>query len=61
MARPQKKGSYLNCKIESSLTERLESYCNETGASKTATVEKSLSKFLLEYEQNKVLLQKIKP
>ena len=42
MPRPKKDGTYLNCKIATPIHEQLEEHCDETGLSKTVTVEKAL-------------------
>ena len=39
MARPKKNGQYLNVKIDVSVYQRLEDFCENTGYSKTAAVE----------------------
>ena len=48
MARPKKDGTYLNCKIETSVAKDLDKYCQETGLSKTVTVEKALKEYFSE-------------
>jgi len=53
MPRQKKEGTYLNCKIETSIAKRLEDYCNETGLTKTVTVEKALDLYLSKKNKNK--------
>lgn len=54
MPRQKKEGTYLNCKIESSIAKRLEDYCAETGLTKTITVEKALDAYLGENKKKKI-------
>lgn len=46
MARPKKDGKYVNFYIDSELLKRLEEYCEETGLSKTAAIERFIAKGL---------------
>jgi len=54
MPRQKKEGTYLNCKIETSIAKRLEDYCKETGLTKTITVEKALNAYLVETEKKRI-------
>lgn len=46
MARPKiKESKAVNLKLDVSVVEQLEEYCNETGLSKTVAIERILSKF----------------
>ena len=46
MARPKKDGKYVNFYMDSELLKRLEKYCEETGLSKTAAIERFIAKGL---------------
>lgn len=54
MPKPRKDWKALNIKIQSSVYEQLEKYCEETGLSKTVAVERILSKAFKEYEKKKI-------
>ena len=41
MARQKKNGQYLNVKIDMNVYQRLEEFCEETGYTKTAAVERA--------------------
>lgn len=41
----------LNCKIDRSVSDRLEKFISETRLSKTATVEKALAEYIDKYEK----------
>ena len=43
MARQKKNGQYLNVKIDMNVYQRLEEFCEETGYTKTAAVERALT------------------
>ena len=53
MPKPRKDWKALNIKIQSSVYDELEKYCEETGLSKTVAVERILSKVFKEYEEKK--------
>ena len=53
MAKPRTDWKALNIKIQSSIYEQLEKYCEETGLSKTVAVERILNKAFKEYEEKK--------
>lgn len=54
MPKPRKDWKALNIKIQSSIYEQLEKYCEETGLSKTVAVERILNKAFKEYEKKKI-------
>lgn len=54
MPKPRKDWKALNIKIQSSVYNELEKYCEETGLSKTVAVERILSKAFKEYEKKKI-------
>lgn len=51
MPRATKDSRILNCKIERSISEQLDALVNETGLSKTATVERALLRYLEYYKK----------
>lgn len=51
MARPKKDGVKATYIIEKSIMEDLEKFCEETGLSKTVTVEKALKMYLDNYRE----------
>jgi len=53
MPKQKKDVKTLNCNIERSLHERLESYCDYVGQTKTMAVERILKQFLDEYFDGK--------
>lgn len=54
MPKPRKDWKALNIKIQSSVYNELEKYCEETGLSKTVAVERILNKAFKEYEKKKI-------
>ncbi len=53
MAKENKDWKALNIKLDRTVYEQLEKYCEETGLSKTVAVERILSKAFEKYEQTK--------
>lgn len=53
MAKQNKDWKALNIKLDRTVYEQLEKYCEETGLSKTVAVERILSKTFEKYEQTK--------
>ena len=53
MPKLRKDWKALNIKIQSSVYNELEKYCEETGLSKTVAVERILNKAFKEYEKKK--------
>lgn len=53
MAKQNKDWKALNIKLDRTVYEQLEKYCEETGLSKTVAVERILNKAFKEYEKNK--------
>ncbi len=51
MSRQKKDAKVLNIKLETSIHDKLEEFCEETGISKTVATEKILSRFFDEYFQ----------
>ena len=49
MGRPSKDFKYLNCKIERSISEELDKFIEETGLSKTVTVERALKMYFEQF------------
>lgn len=53
MPKPRKDWKALNIKIQSSVYDKLEKYCEETGLSKTVAVERILGKAFKEHEKKR--------
>lgn len=51
MARQIKEHKTLHCKITMEVSDMLTSFSEETGLSKTATVEKALKKYIKDYNR----------
>ena len=49
MPREKKDAKILNIKLEKSVSDQLELFCDETGVSKTVATEKILSQYFEEY------------
>lgn len=54
MAKQNKDWKALNIKLDRTIYEQLEKYCEETGLSKTVAVERILNKAFKEYEKKKI-------
>lgn len=48
---PRKEYKNLNCKIDKSVSDKLEKFITDTKLSKTATVEKALEKYINKYNK----------
>ena len=59
MARPKKDGQYLNVKIDTAIYHRLEQFCEESGYTKTAAVEKGLTVLIDNYMSDQETLRRI--
>ena len=59
MARQKKNGQYLNVKIDMNVYQRLEEFCEETGYTKTAAVERALTTLINNHEADQEILWKI--
>ncbi len=51
MARANKEYKNLNCKVDKTVSDKLEKFIEETKLSKTATVEKALTEFIDRYNK----------
>lgn len=51
MARASKEYKNLNCKIDKSISDKLEKFIADTKLSKTATVEKALEEYINKYNK----------
>jgi len=49
MAQIKKESKIMNMKLDKTVYDKLDHFCEETGLSKTAATEKILDKFLTEY------------
>lgn len=52
MAKSLKESAYFSCRMDKTVSDQLDKYCDETGLTKTKTVEKALSSYFS--EQGKV-------
>lgn len=59
MARQKKDGTYLNVRIETSIYNRLNALCEESGQTKTIAVERALTDYLDNYEKRKHMLEEL--
>lgn len=55
MARPAKEFKYLSVKLDKYVSDRFTKYCKETARNKTAALEMILTKYLDEYDKNKLI------
>ena len=60
MGRPKEEGQYLNVRIDKGVYDRMSIICEEAGHTKAYVVEKALTSFIEDYEENKEVLQRIK-
>ena len=60
MGRPKKEGQYLNVRINRDIYDRISEICEEAGHTKAYVVEKALTGFIEDYEENKEVLQRIR-
>ena len=60
MGRPKKEGQYLNVRIDKGIYDRISEICEEAGHTKAYVVEKALTGFIEDYEENQEVLQRIR-
>ena len=60
MGRPKKEGQYLNVRINRDVYDRISEICEEAGHTKAYVVEKALTGFIEDYEEDKEALQRIR-
>ena len=60
MPRQKKDNEPLNIRLDKALAEQLAEYCRDTGATKTAAVEKALSIYFEDYQKKQDLLEAAK-
>lgn len=60
MGRPKKEGQYLNVRIDRDVYEKISEICEEAGHTKAFVVEKALTSFIEDYEEDKVALKRIR-
>lgn len=60
MGRPKKEGQYLNVRIDKGVYDRISEICEEAGHTKAYVVEKALTGFIEDYEENQEILQRIR-
>lgn len=59
MPRPKKDAKILNIKLATPISDRLESFCEESGQNKTVAVERALTAYMDDYDQKQMLLREI--
>jgi len=60
MPRVKKDAKILNIKLATTISDRLEQYCEDSGQTKTVAVERALSAFIDDYYAQQKLLRKLK-
>lgn len=60
MARPKKDYEPLHMKVESSVMERFNAYCEKVGQTKTLAFERIVSQYLDDYEEEQRLIEELK-
>ena len=58
---PRKAYKNLNCKIDKSVSDKLEKFIADTKLSKTATVEKALEEYINKYNKTGKIYEKRQP
>ena len=53
MPRPKKDNTPISIRVEKEIYDSLEKYCQETGMTKTASIEQALKQYLKKYEDSK--------
>jgi hypothetical protein len=53
MAREKKNYESLNCKLDKEISQTLVKFCEETGLTKTAAVERAIKMYIAHYLQTK--------
>lgn len=59
MARPKKNGTYINLCIDNAVYDHLVRYCEESGNTKTAAVERALTAYFDDFDRKQEMLKKI--
>lgn len=60
MPRPKKDSKLLNIRLATSVSDRLEHYCEDSGQTKTVAVERALEAFIDNYYAEKMLIKELK-
>ena len=60
MPRQKKDNTPLNIRMDKAVSERLIDYCEETGISKTAAVERAVLMYVEDYNNKKDMINKLK-
>lgn len=59
MPRQKKDAKILNIKLATPISDRLESFCEESGQNKTVAVERALVAYMDDYDEKQALLRKL--
>lgn len=59
MPRQKKESRLLNLRLEASVYEALEQFCDESGQTKTIAVERALAAYIGDYNKKQALLKSI--
>ena len=60
MGRPRKDNKPISMRLETSIFNKLEEFCETTGLSKTVAVERAIVKYIEDYEKDAAMLKKMK-
>ncbi len=58
MSKPKKESHPFSIRMDADIYSRMGKYCEETGASKTAVIERAINMYIDDYETKKALLEK---
>ena len=58
MAKQKKESHPFSIRMDVDIYDRMEKYCDETGASKTAVIERAINMYIDDYESKKALLER---
>ena len=60
MARPRKESHPITVRLEQNIYDQLNDFCERSGQPKTVAIERAVSKYIDEYEEQMKKLEKIK-
>ena len=58
MSRPKMYRKALNCKVDGTIWDKLDTFCEETGLSKTVAVEQAIELYLKQKQEETEILKK---
>lgn len=59
MPRPKKDNKAMSIRIDRTVFDRLEAYCEASGQSKTLAIERALSMYMDEYDKTQEIIRKV--